>query len=62
VAAQQAYERSLDRIRNAQGLPIEMILAIQALDASRREYLRAVVDYNTAQFRLHRALGWPVML
>jgi outer membrane protein TolC len=60
VAAQQSYERNMQRIRNAQGLPIEVLQSIQALDAARREYLRAIVDYNTAQFRLHRALGWPV--
>jgi outer membrane protein TolC len=60
VAAQRSYERNLERIRNVQGLPIEVLQSIQALDAARREYLRAVVDYNTAQFRLHRALGWPI--
>src|SRR5258705_171506 len=60
AAAQQSYERNLERIRNTQGLPIEVLQSIQALDAARREYLRAVVDYNTAQFRLHRALGWPI--
>lgn len=60
ASAQQSYDRNLNRIRNAQGLPIEVLQAIQALDASRREYLRAIVDYNTAQFRLQRALGWPV--
>jgi outer membrane protein TolC len=60
TAAQRSYERNLDRIRNVQGLPIEVLQSIQALDAARREYLRAVVDYNTAQFRLHRSLGWPV--
>jgi outer membrane protein TolC len=60
TAAQRSYERNVDRIRNVQGLPIEVLQSIQALDAARREYLRAVVDYNTAQFRLHRSLGWPV--
>jgi outer membrane protein TolC len=60
VSAQQSYERNLVRIRNVQGLPIEVLQSIQALDASRREFLRAVFDYNTAQFRLQRALGWPV--
>ena len=60
TAAQKSYERNLERIRNVQGLPIEVLQSIQALDSARREYLRAVVDYNTAQFRLHRALGWPV--
>jgi outer membrane protein TolC len=59
-SAQQSYDRNLERIRNAQGLPIEVLQSIQALDAARREYLRAVTDYNQAQFRLQRALGWPV--
>jgi BMFP domain-containing protein YqiC len=54
TAAQQSYERNLNRIRNVQGLPIEVLQSIQALDTARREYLRAVVDYNTAQFRLQR--------
>jgi outer membrane protein TolC len=60
TAAQQSFERNLERIRNLQGLPIEVLQSIQALDAARREYLRTVVDYNSAQFRLHRALGWPI--
>jgi outer membrane protein TolC len=59
-AAQQSYERNVERIRNAQGLPIEVLQSIQALDAARREYLRAITDYNAAQFRLQRALGWPI--
>jgi outer membrane protein TolC len=60
TAARHSYERNLERIRNAQGLPIEVLQSIQALDAAQREYLRSVIDYNTAQFRLQRALGWPV--
>ena len=59
TAAQHSYERNLDRIKNAQGLPIEVLQSIQALAQSRREYLRTVIDYNRAQFSLHRALGWP---
>jgi outer membrane protein TolC len=60
ASAQQSYDRNLNRIRNAQGLPIEVLQSIQALDAARRDYLRALIDYNTAQFRLQRALGWPI--
>jgi outer membrane protein TolC len=59
-SAQQSYDRNLERIRNAQGLPIEVLQSIQALDAARREYLRSVTDFNQAQFRLQRAMGWPV--
>lgn len=60
TSAQQSYDRNLARIQNVQGLPIEVLQSIQALDAARREYLRAVTDFNQAQFRLQRALGWPV--
>ncbi len=54
-----SYHHNLERIENAQGLPIEVLQSIQALAAARREYLRAVIDYNVAQFTLHRAIGWP---
>ena len=60
TAAEESYRRNLERIRNVQGLPIEVLQSIQALDQARREYLRSVVEYNKAQFRLHRALGWPI--
>lgn len=59
-AATDSYQRNMERIRAGEGLPIEVLQSIQALDQARREYLRAVVDYNDAQFRLHRALGWPI--
>jgi len=58
--AADSYRRNMERIRAGAGLPIEVLQAIQALDQARREYLRAVVDYNEAQFRLYRALGWPI--
>jgi outer membrane protein TolC len=55
-----SFDRNLARVHDLKGLPIETLQSIQALDQARREYLRALVDYNSAQFRLHRALGWPV--
>ncbi len=58
--ARLSYDRNLSRIRDGQGLPIEALQSIQALNTAQREYLRAVMSYNEAQFRLHRALGWPV--
>ena len=60
--AVDSFDRNLLRVRDLQGLPIETLQSIQALDQARREYLRALVDYNGAQFRLQRALGWPVQL
>ena len=58
--AAESFRRNAERIREGQGLPIETLQAIQALDQARRAYVRAVGDYNRAQFRLHRALGWPI--
>ena len=55
-----SYRRTLDRIRGGQGLPLELLQSIQALDQSCREYLRAVGDYDEWQFRLYRALGCPI--
>jgi outer membrane protein TolC len=58
--ALQSHRRNIDRIRQGQGLPLEALQSVQALDVTRREYLRSIVDYNESQFRLHRALGWPL--
>lgn len=57
--ARNSYDKNIDRITNAQGLPIEALQSIQALSQAQREYLRVVVSYNQSQFALHRALGWP---
>ena len=59
-AAAESYVRNTTRIKEGVGLPIETLQAMQALDQARREYVRTVVDYNVAQFRLHRALGWAI--
>jgi outer membrane protein TolC len=58
-SAIDSYRRNLERIRGGQGLPLESLQAIQALDQAQNEYLRATADYSEAQFRLYRALGWP---
>ena len=57
-AATSSFERNSERIRNAQGLPLETLQSLQALAQARREYLRTINDYNVAQFQLQRALGW----
>jgi outer membrane protein TolC len=59
-AAQASYRRNRDRVQDALGLPIEALQSIQALDTAQRQYVRAVADFNRAQFRLHRALGCPI--
>lgn len=58
AAAKKSYALNAQRIENAQGLPIEVLQAIQALATAQRAYLNAVVDYNVAQFELCRATGW----
>lgn len=60
--ARDSYDRNMNRIRQGQGLPIEALQSIEALDRARREYLNSVISYNAAQFRLHRALGWPIRM
>jgi outer membrane protein TolC len=59
-AAEDSYQRNWNRIRNGQGLPIEVLQAMQALVHARREYIRVLADHNQAQFLLQRALGWPI--
>ena len=61
-AAEASYTRNLERIRQGQGLPIEVLQSIQALDQSRRQFLQIMTDYNESQFRLYRALGSPIRL
>jgi outer membrane protein TolC len=55
--ARSSYDKNLDRIQNAEGLPLEVLQSLQALAQAQREYLRVVTDHNNAQFSLQRALG-----
>lgn len=59
-AAQDSFRRNWERIQNGQGLPIEVLQAIQDMTTAQREHVRAIADFNAAQFTLHRSLGWPV--
>ncbi len=61
-AAESSRTKNWERIRAVQGLPIEMLQANNALDTAQRTYLRSVIDYNSAQLTLQRALGYPVKL
>jgi len=56
-AAQKSYERNLARIENTQGLPLEALQSIRALSQARRDYLRAVSDFNAPQFQLLHHIG-----
>jgi outer membrane protein TolC len=59
VESLRSLELNMNRIRGAEGLPIEVLQAIQSVAASRRVYLQAVMNYNRAQFQLLRAVGQP---
>ncbi len=60
ASAGASLERNFNRIQQGQGLPIEVLQAIQALDATERDWVDAIVDYNVAQFQLQWAIGWPI--
>lgn len=61
-SAESSYDRNLSRIRDGQGLPLEVLQSVQALEAAQRAYLSALADYNQAQFRLQWALGFPITM
>jgi outer membrane protein TolC len=58
AAAERSYALNENRIENAQGLPIEVLQAVNALAVARLYYLNSVIDFNIAQFELCRAIGW----
>jgi len=60
TSAEESYRRNSERIQDALRLPIEALQSIQALDRAQRQYARSVADFNRAQFRLQRALGWAI--
>jgi outer membrane protein TolC len=59
-SAQSSYSRNLQRIRNGQGLPLEVLQSINAFNNAKRDQLNAKANFNRAQFELYRALGWPI--
>src|SRR5262249_27092873 len=59
TASQNAFKEDLERTRNREGLPIEVLDSLRLLARSRYQYLDAIVDYNRAQFELYMALGQP---
>ncbi len=47
----RSYQRNIDRIRDGQGLPIEVLQPSKLL-RPQAAYLRAVADYNRSQLQL----------
>jgi outer membrane protein TolC len=54
-----AFNEDLLRIRNNEGLPIEVLDSLRLLGRARLEYLDSIAEYNRAQFELYVALGQP---
>jgi outer membrane protein TolC len=73
TAAQDAVREALEMYRRleassfgmagprAQYDALEPLLAIQALNQARVQFLTEVIEYNRAQFRLYTALGQPAL-
>ncbi|MCA9190860.1 MAG: TolC family protein [Planctomycetales bacterium] len=59
-SAQNSFRRNLERIRDGEGLPIEVLQSIQALENAEHAYREAVWGFNQAQLRLQWAQGWPI--
>lgn len=57
--AKSSFELNKSRIYENQGLPIEVLQAIDSLAMTRRLLLDSAVEYNQAQFRLYTAIGQP---
>ena len=59
AAADAAFKEDFARARSNIGLPIEVLESLKLVERSRLEYVRAVMDFNRAQFDLYVALGQP---
>ena len=59
TAATSSLKLNSDRIREGEGLPIEVIQSIRALARARDDDTKAVAKYNAAQYRLLNATGQP---
>jgi outer membrane protein TolC len=55
--AQEAHLRNLARIQGLEGLPLESLQSLLALEQARRSLLSTIVDYNRGQARLLRSIG-----
>ena len=60
ASATDSYTRNVERIRDGQGLPLEALQSLQALEQINQQLLDAAAAHNIAQFTLQWALGWPV--
>ena len=57
ATAEEGYREESKRIQQAEGLPLELLDSSRSLLDSRLELVRAITEYNLAQFRLLAAVG-----
>ena len=55
--AEDSYKKNETRIRNLQGLPLEVLQSVTAVIQARQQKLASAAAYNRAQLRLLRAIG-----
>ncbi len=58
-AGMKGFAEDLERIKEAAGLPIEVLNNLHLKAQAEFDYLASIVDYNKAQFELYVALGQP---
>ena len=58
-SAESGFREDLLRIRNTVGRPIEVVNSLELLNTARVARIRALTEFNKAQFRLFVALGSP---
>lgn len=54
-----SFNEDMVRIKNNEGLPIEVLDSLRLLGRARFEYLNSIAEYNASQFELYVALGQP---
>jgi len=57
VQAREAHRRNLNRIAGLEGLPLESLQSLQALEQARRTLVSTTLDFNRSQARLLRSIG-----
>jgi hypothetical protein len=62
VAANRSYELNRERIRDAEGIPLELVQAIQARTDAQNTLTVAICNYNRAQYRLLHTMGQPPVM
>ena len=58
--AQDAMEKTLDRIKGQEGNPLELIQSLDAMSAARRALIDAVTNHNIAQLKVLQSTGMPI--